>query len=216
MKIFKKEKQVVELALRHSEKTHAALEIMTVSLQAYFAEGDGQIAEAARQVNSIETEADSILREIRDLLYSGAYLPNIRGDIYKLLSAVDRVTNSTEECLEFVSCQRPANTQSFANELSEILQLTEECSEQLRLAMRAFFKPKGKFDDMRKHARNVGKLESEIDDIHRSLVIRIFESDLGLAEKHHLDRLLEKLERISDRLENTADELQLVSLKSIV
>ena len=58
MKIFKKEKQVVELALRHSEKTHEALEIMTVALHAYFAEGDGRIAEAARQVNSIETEAD--------------------------------------------------------------------------------------------------------------------------------------------------------------
>ena len=216
MKIFKKEKQVVELALRHSEKTHACLEIMTASLRAYIADGDGELAEAASDVNSIEAEADRILRDIRQLLYSGAYLPTIRGDIYRLLSAVDSVTNRIEECLDFVSCQRPAHANRFADELVKILTLTEQCFEQLRLAMRAFFKPKGKFEDLREHARNVGKLESEIDHLQRSLVTRIFESDLDLAEKQHLNGMLEKLGRISDKLENTADELQLVSLKSIV
>ncbi len=216
MKIFKKEKQVVELALRHSEKTSECVAIMTASLKAYFVDGDGQLEEAAAKVGSIEADADRILRDIRELLYSGAYLPTIRGDIYKLLSAFDGVTNNVESCLEFVSCQKPSHTGMFAEDLEKILNLTEDCFGQLRLAMRAFFKPKGKFEDLRERARKVGRLESEIDDIQRSLVTRIFQSELGLAEKQHLNSMLDNLVRISDRLENTADELQLVSLKSVV
>lgn len=216
MLIFKKEKQVVELALNHTKITGECLDIMTRAVRKFITEMDGQLAESARQVNELETEADKALRDIRELLYSGAYLPTIRGDIYRLLSAVDDVANKVENCLDFVNYQRPASAGRYAQELTEILDLTLSCYESLALAMRAFFKPKGQVEELREQARNVGKTESEIDARERALTAKIFESDLSLAEKQHTVQLLEKLTRISDRLENTADELQLLSLKSII
>lgn len=216
MLIFKKEKQVVELALKHAEKTGECLAIMAAAVRA-FALGDlEQLADSTANVNRLETEADEILRDIRELLYSGAYLPTIRGDIYRLLSAVDKVTNKIEGCLDFVNYQKPASLDLYRSEMIEILDLTEGCFSELRKALRAFFKPKGKVEKLRGHARDVGEIESSIDSKERALTLQIFESSLPIGEKLHLVQLVSKITKISDEIENTADGLELVSMKSII
>ena len=109
--------------------------------------------EAARTVCRKETEADDLLREIRGLLYSGAYLPTIRGDLYRLLSTLDQVANQIESCLRFVNLQRPARVSPFGAQFVEILELTADCYAQLQSALAAFFTPKGEIDDLRASAK---------------------------------------------------------------
>ena len=216
MLIFKKEKQVVELALKHAEKTGECLRIMVDALKGFLVDGGKALADSATRVNSLEAEADGLLRDIRELLYSGAYLPTIRGDIYRLLSAVDDVANKIENTLDFANCQKPVSTEAFVEPLEDILDMTVDCFSELGYALRAFFKPKGEVEDLRRHCRQVGDLESAIDNKERALTLRIFESELPLAEKQHLVRLLARIARISDEVENAADELELASLKSII
>ncbi len=216
MLIFKKEKKVVELALKHAEKTGESLRIMVEAIKGFLNNGNSSLAESATRVNKLETEADGLLRDIRELLYSGAYLPTIRGDIYRLLSAVDDVTNKIENGLDFVNYQKPVSTGAFVEPLEEILDMTIDCFSELSNALRAFFKPKGKVEDLREHCRRVGELESEIDDKERTLTLAIFESDIPLSEKQHLVKLLARIVKISDEIENASDELELASLKSII
>lgn len=216
MLIFKKEKQVVELALKHAAITGESLQIAVEAVKAFLAGDTERLGESTTRVNDLETEADGLLREIRELLYSGAYLPTIRGDIYRLLSAVDKVTNKTENCLDFVNYQRPGSTGMFREDLDEILDMTEACFAELSKALRAFFKPKGQVEDLRKHCRQVGTLESSIDDRERVLTRRVFESELPLPEKQHIVKLLARIVNISDKIENASDELELASLKSII
>lgn len=216
MLIFKKEKQVVELALSHAAKTGECVQIMTDAVDAYLIDNTEKLADSTKQVSILETEADSLLRDIRELLYSGAYLPTIRGDIYRLLSAVDDVTNKVEDCLGFVNYQKPSLAPAYRDDIGDILKMTKDCYAELSLALRAFFKPKGAVEDLRQHSRQVGELESAIDKKERKLTLRIFESEMQLAEKQHLVELLSHITRISDEIENTADELELLSLKSII
>jgi len=216
MQIFKKEKQVVELALRHADKTGESLEIMSAALRAFAAGDPEQLPESTSSVHRLESEADELLREIRELLYSGAYLPTIRGDIYRLLSAVDDVANKIEDCLDFANYQRPNSIHTYQSEIDEILDLTDTCYAELRQALRAFFKPKGKVEVLREHTRGVGESESSIDTRERALTLQIFESELSIGEKMHLTQLLFRITHISDEIENTADELELLSLKSII
>ena len=216
MLIFKKEKKVVELALRHAEKTGESLQIMVDAVKGFLADDHTSLEESSTRVNSLETEADSLLRDIRELLYSGAYLPTIRGDIYRLLSAVDDVTNKIENALDFVNYQKPISSRAYVEPLEEILDMTLDCFSELSEALRAFFKPKGKVEDLREHCRQVGEFESSIDDKERSLTLSIFESDLPLAKKQHIVKLLGHIAQISDEIENAADELELASLKSII
>ncbi len=216
MQIFKKEKKVVELALRHVDLTRESLGIMAAAVKAAASDDLSGLDSAAKSVNRLETDADEALRDIRDLLYSGAYLPTIRGDLYRLLSAVDKITNRIEGCVEFVSSQKPLATDGFGEEVNELLDLTVACFDHLELALRAFFKPKGRVDDLREHSRAVGDTESRVDKRERALIAKIFSSDMPLAEKQHIAEMVSRITRISDQIENTADELELLSLKSII
>ncbi len=216
MLMFKKEKRVVELALRHIETTADCLEVMTNALKAFVSGKDDEWAETVDRENRLEHEADNLLREIRELLYSGAYLPAIRGDLYRLMSAVDDVANKSENCYDFVFYQKPQVTQEYRSEIIAIVELTLGCFLEFRQALETFFAAKGEVDTIRQHTKRVGELESLIDDNERALTARVFDSSLPLSEKLHLRRLIVKIVCVSDVIEDAADELELVSLKSIV
>ena len=216
MQIFKKEKQVVELALKHADKTDECLEILSSAVRAYAVGDVSGIESSMHRVTELETRADELVREIRELLYSGAYLPTIRGDVHRLLRATDKIANRAEDCLEFVSLQRPQGIDGHAEKLRELLDNTATCYEEYHLGLRAFFKPKGKVEELRDKVREVGALESKIDNLERSLLRSIFDSDIDLANKQHLTRLVTRIVRISDQIENAADVLELLSMKSII
>ena len=216
MQIFKKEKKVVQLALEHADITAQGMAIMVRAIGAYAAGDDSGLDEAAQTVCRKESAADDLLREIRELLYSGAYLPTIRGDLYRLLSTIDRIANRTESCVRFVSYRRPARVTEFAGQFESILEMTADCFGQLQIALAAFLKPKGDIDDLRASAKRVSEIESAIDERERDLTREIFASEFDLAEKLHMADMLTRIGNISDQVENAAGELELLSLKSII
>lgn len=216
MQILKKEKQVVELAMEHLDKTSEALQIMVSSMRGYVIGDLDGLAAATTSVNQLESDADHVLREIRDLLYSGAFLPTIRGDLYRLLSAVDKIANRVESCLDFADQQRPGKVGGYRTDFKKILDLTADCFDRLRDALEAYFDPKVEIETLREHAARVSQIESTIDDIERTITTALFQSDLPLADKIHLAQLLAHITRISDQVENATDELELLSLKSII
>jgi predicted phosphate transport protein (TIGR00153 family) len=216
MLIFKKEKAVIELILQHIDTTRNCVQSTIDSLKAYVA-GDLSEAKASiSQVNQLESEADTLLREIRDLLYSGAYLPQIRGDIYGLMSTIDKVSNRSENCFDHFHYQAPVIPAEFETEMVAILDLTAECFLAFEKALKAYFGPKDKLEKVRKHSKRVSELESRIDEIERTMTTRIFKSSMDKGEMLHLRACLQKVASISDATENAADRLEWVSVKSII
>jgi predicted phosphate transport protein (TIGR00153 family) len=216
MLIFKKEKAVVELIFRHIDKSADCVRATIDSLKAYIADNNSDSTAAVRLVNSLESEADALLREIRDMLYSGAYLPQIRGDIYRLMSAIDGVSNRAEDCFDQFHYQFPEIPDEYVADIDAILDLTLECFLALQKGLKAFFGPKDKLEKVRKHGMRVSEYESRIDKLERDLTARIFKTTMDKGEKLHLQRCLSKIAAISDAIEDAADQLQWVSVKSIV
>ena len=118
--------------------------------------------------------------------------------------------------MEFVTFERPAGIDGHAPAFRKLQKRTVACYGEYLKALRAFFKPKGELEELRARIHSVGELESEIDEDERALIRSIFESDLDLAGKQHLARLVAQIVRISDQIENAADVLELLSLKSII
>jgi predicted phosphate transport protein (TIGR00153 family) len=216
MLIFKKEKAVIELIFRHIDKTAECVRATIDSLRAYIADNDSDSRAAVRLVNSIESEADALLRDIRDMLYSGAYLPQIRGDIYRLMSAIDDVSNKAENCFDHFHYQFPEIPDEYVADIDAILDLTLECFSALQKGLKAFFGPKDKLEKVRKHGMRVSEFESRIDELERELTARIFKTTMDKGEKLHLQRCLRTIAAISDATEDAADQLQWVSVKSII
>ena len=216
MLIFKKEKQVVELVREHVSTTEACLKTAQALLQAYIAGDAETTGKATTEVHRLESQADKLLCEIRDVLYSGAFLPELRAEMYRLVDLIDSIAGQGEEVAKFLECQPLAIPETFQARFIEIFSLSVACFNELNRAMKSFLKPKGKFEKLEERSNRVGQLESDVDLKEAKVTRQIFESDLEYAHKLHLVMFLDIVTSIADKTENAADELVFTALKSSI
>ena len=216
MLIFKKEKQVRKLILLHLNEVQECLVESRNVLEEYIS---GDLELACQRVNSVietESRADALERQIRDALLDGAFLPNIRSDVYRLVEAVDAIAGKAEHVARFIVDQLPEIPEKFEGELLEIFNQCMNCFQELRKALRDYFKPKGDIENLHAHVAMVCDIETEVDVAESELTRQIFSSDLELAEKIQLKQLLERIGNIADLSEDASDELEFAAMKSVV
>jgi hypothetical protein len=216
MILFKKEKEVIELILKHLEVIENVIRSGLKTIEFYL---DANISEAkawARKTRSTESEADLIRYEIRDKLYSGAYLPLLREDIYKLVESIDKVGNAAEACTDFFLNQRPLIPDEMKPHFLAVSKESLGVIDSLKLAILCYFKGDCKIETVRDHTREVGIQESRVDKLEWDLTKEIFTSKIDFAHKTHLKHCLDTIVEVSDRAEDAGDQLELATLKSMV
>ncbi|UCD31976.1 MAG: DUF47 domain-containing protein [Desulfobacterales bacterium] len=216
MIIFKKEKEVIELIEKHADKMEECLSKAIKTLEAYL---DNNIDEAkilARETDKIELEADLIRHDIRDKLYSGAYMPLIREDIYKLVESIDMVANSAEKCCDFFLNQRPVIPDFLKTDYLEVIKESLGVSAPLKHAVLCYLKGICPIEVARQHSKEIGLIESSVDKMEWDITKKIFPSDLDYSHKIHLRLCLDTIVEVADLAEDAADRLELVTLKSMI
>ena len=216
MFFFKKEKEVVELLLKHLDVVEECLTTGIKTIQTYLKGNTREANDLAMQVDKIESKADMIRYEIRDKLYAGAYLPRLREDIYRLVEAVDAVVNAGETCSDFFLNQRPVIPKELKVMFQAAVQESLGIISPLKHSIMCFLKGECPIAVSRQHAKEVGLKESDVDEIVWDLTKEIFTSSLEYSHKIHLKLCLDAIARVSDRAEDAADQLDLVILKSMV
>lgn len=217
MLLFKKEKEVVGLILEHLDKIEECLTAAIKTVEFYLDDNIGEAKIWARKSRSSESEADIIRYGIRDKLYSGAYLPLLREDIYKLIESVDKVGNAGEACSDFFLNQRPAIPDEMKPHFLAVARESLGIIDPLKLAVLCYFKGECKIEVVREHTKDIGMQESRVDKLEWDLTKEIFTSkSLDFAHKHHLKNCLDAVVEISDRAEDAGDQLELATLKSMV
>ena len=216
MFFFKKEKEVVELLIRHLDIVEDCLTTTIKTVQTYLKDDKREAKELAKQVDGIETQADLVRYEIRDKLYAGAYLPRLREDIYRLVESVDEVANAGEHCCDFFLNQRPTIPEDLKIMFLAAVQESLGIIKPLKHSIVCFLKGECPINVSRQHARDVGFKESDVDSIEWDLTKDIFTSSLDYSHKIHLKLCLDSIGKVSDRAKDAADQLDLVILKSMV
>jgi predicted phosphate transport protein (TIGR00153 family) len=217
MLLFKKEKEVVKLILKHLDMIEECLKNGIKTVEYYLENNISEAKVSARKSRRIESEADIIRYGIRDKLYSGAYLPLLREDIYKLIESVDKVGNAGEACSDFFLNQRPLIPDEMKSHFLAIAQESLGIIDPLKLAVLCYFKGECKIEVVREHTKEVGMQESRVDKLEWDLTKEIFIStSLDFAHKHHLKNCLDAIVEVSDRAEDASDQLELATLKSMV
>ena len=89
-------------------------------------------------------------------------------------------------------------------------------AEPLRHAVLCYLKGICPIEVSRQHARDIGLIESKVDSLEWDLTKRIFSSQLDYSLKLHLRYGLDSIVKVSDRAEDAADQMELVTLKSLV
>ena len=213
---FKKEKEVIELILKHLELVEDSLKNGIRTIEFYLDDNIGEAKILGRKVRSEESEADIVRYKIRDKLYSGAYLPLLREDIYKLIESIDKVANAGEACCDFFLNQRPVITDELKPAFVEVVRESLGIIDNLKLAVLCYFKGECKIEVVREHTKEVGMQESRVDKFEWDLTKAILTSPMDLAHKLHLRLCLESIVETSDRAEDAGEQLELATLKSMV
>jgi predicted phosphate transport protein (TIGR00153 family) len=216
MALFKKEKEVVELILKHLDLIVETMESGLKTVEFYL---DDNISDAkvwARKTRSDESEADLIRHEIRDKLYLGAYLPLLREDVYKLVESIDKVGNAAEACADFFLNQRPLIPEEMKPLFLAISTESLGIAGSLKLAVMCYLKGDCKIETVRDHTREIGLQESRVDKLEWDLTKEIFNCQLDFAYQLHLKLCLDSIVEVSDRAEDAGDQLELATLKAMV
>ena len=217
MLLFKKEKEVIGLILKHLEMIEECLMTGIETIEFYLNDNISEAKVSARKSRSSESEADVIRYGIRDKLYSGAYLPLLREDIYKLIESIDKVGNAGEACSDFFLNQRPAVPEEMKAHFLAVAKESLGIIEPLRLAVLCYFKGECKIEVVREHTKDIGMQESRVDKLEWDLTKEIFTSPtLDFAHQLHLKLCLDSIVEVSDRAEDAGDQLELATLKSMV
>ncbi|MGD9077669.1 MAG: DUF47 family protein [Desulfobacteraceae bacterium] len=215
MVFFRKERDVIKLIFNYLDEVEECVLGALKGVEVYL-KGDVKEAKAlARETRSLESKADLIRYEIRDKLYSGAYLPLLREDIYKLVESIDKVANAGEACSNFFLNQRPIIPESLNTQFLAAVQESLGIIEPLREAVFCFLEGECSVETVRQFAKDVGTKESEVDKIEWDLTKAIFISSLDHSQKMHLKLCLDAIVEVSDRAEDAADQLELVTLKAM-
>jgi uncharacterized protein Yka (UPF0111/DUF47 family) len=136
--------------------------------------------------------------------------------VYRLVEAVDAIAGKAEDVARFIRAQRPKIPEQFEAELLEIFRQSLNCFLELRKALKDYFKPKGMIEDVHDHVSRVGEIETSVDALEADLAVRIFESELDLAEKIHLEQLVKQIADLADLSEDASDELEFAAMKSVM
>ena len=213
--LFKKEKKVIELILKHLDLVVDSLKSGIQAVECYLNDDIGNAKRLAREVSSIESNADLVRYDLRDKLYSGAYLPLLREDIYKLIESIDKVANAGEACCDFFLNQRPKVLDELKPVFIEVVNESLGIADNLKFAVLCYFKGECKIETVREHTKEIGMQESRVDKLEWDLTKAIFTSDMDFARQLHLKLCLDHIVEVSDRAEDAGDQLELATLKSV-
>ena len=216
MALFKKEKEVIELIIKHLDVVEDCAQTSLKAGEFYLQDEISQAKDHARKSQSLESEADLIRHDIRDKLYSGAYLPLLREDVYKLVESIDKVANAAEACCDFFLNQRPAVPTEMGSHFLAVTRESLGIIVSLKLAVLCYLKGDCKIETVRDHTREIGLQESRVDKLEWDLTKQIFTSEMDFAHRLHLKLCLDSIVEVSDRAEDAGDQLELATLKSMV
>jgi len=179
-----------------------------------YMKGDLSDFERRRErVSELEKEADHLRLDIERQLYTYTLIPESRGDVLGLLERTDEVINNVKTALMRFSVQRPVIPEDIAGEYIELACFGGRAVDELIQGIRAYFVNDQTVPD---RVHKVKFWEKEADAVAERLKRRIFEKDIELARKIHLDDFVLYIDMVADEAEDVSERLAISAIKRFV
>ena len=160
--------------------------------------------------HKFESEADDLRRKIEMTLYGKTLLPDSRGDILTLLEFYDRIPSAAEDALFLARILCLDIPEDLLEDMEKLVEINVDAYRLIRECMNTLFEnPR----ETLYQTRGVDAKESESDRLERSIIERVFKSDLATGEMILLKELVQTIGQISNRAENAADRISIVAIK---
>ena len=165
-------------------------------------------AECHKEIHTLETQADSLVREIFSELNRTFITPLDREDMQRVASKIDDTIDHIDGISARLHSYKITTTPPYALDMAtELVKSTKEV-ELMTSKLRNIKNP----SSMLEHCRKTSEIEHKVDDLYSTAISKLFESnDAILIIK--LKDIYESLETASDRCVDVADVVEDIVLK---
>lgn len=163
-----------------------------------------------KQTHKYESKADDIRENINNLMYSKALIPESRGDIMRLLEAIDQIAHLFETALFIIQTQRIDVPHFILPDLNELLRISLACCDIIVRQTKTLIKSS---EGIRSLMNTIDINESRCDHFERRIITKIFASELDPFLKLQLKDLILQIGEISDQADRVSKQINIMSLK---
>ncbi len=164
---------------------------------------------------NLSSEADIRKRGIENILYTQSLMPQLRGDILKLLEELNNIIELAKTNLFEFDVEIPFIPSELNQDLNKLTELSVLSIDSLIPAARAYFRNP---ESVKEQLHRVYLYEKETDKLALSIKRRVFQDmpQLKLSEKFHLRYFALHIEILSDKAQDAADLLSIMAIKSTI
>jgi predicted phosphate transport protein (TIGR00153 family) len=205
-----REEQVLERLGEFIDRVVVIVKKLQDVVELFAAQRYEALAEAAKELDRLESQADDVKEAILDQVCLGGVFPIHRADLARLVASMDNIANLATGAADRMSVRKFTLPREMNGQLVEMAKVDVEAVEALREAVVAMG------DDLQqviKLAGKVDKIESRADDIYASMYRCMFDMDIDFKAFHQLKSIIDRLENIADRASNNAELLRHMALE---
>ena len=212
MAIFsKKQIEIREMIDRYLDKVDSCILQFRDSMMGVLANGcTRDYVWDVEKAHKFESEADDLRRKIQMTLYGKALLPDSRGDLLTLLEFYDQIPSAAEDALFLTKILSMNIPENLLEDMKKLVEINVDAYHMIRECMKTLFENP---QETLYQTRGVDAKESESDKLERSIIERVFKSDMTTGKMMQLKELVQTIGQISNRAENTADRISIVAIK---
>jgi predicted phosphate transport protein (TIGR00153 family) len=212
--LFKKEKQLESLIYLYLENLSRTQENFVKAMDTCLDEGlCGEFDFLIEQTHKFESKADEIRDEINYLMYSRALIPESREDIMLLIEQVEIIPRTFELVLHLIRTQKIKIPEFVMPDVKDLIRISVESCDLMIKQIELMLK---KHQGIRALLSTIDHNESHGDHIERSLMIKVFDSDLEPVNKMQLKELIIALGEVSDQADRVSRRVNILTLKRLV
>jgi len=196
------EKQILVILDNLAKKAVEVSEAVVVMLS------DLDNAEHHKKIHALETEADSLVREIFSELNSTFITPLDREDMQRVASKIDDIIDHMDGISSRLHSYKITTTPPYALDIAnELVKATKEV-ELMTSKLQNIKNP----SIMIEHCRKTSAIEHKVDDFYKDAMSELFESSDAI-QIIKLKDIYESMETASDRCVDVADVVEDIVLK---
>jgi predicted phosphate transport protein (TIGR00153 family) len=210
--LFKKEHHIERLIYAYLDNIKFSQESFANALGECFLHGEKRenFSFFLKQTHKYESKADDQRQEINDLMYGKALIPDSRGDIMGLLAALDVIPHLFENVLYMIQTQRLHLPEMLKVDLQALVDLCLETCDLLYRQTEGLFKKSGR---VRELLHTIDTNESHCDHFERTLITKLFDSQIDPFLKLQLKDLILEIGEIANQADRVSKRINIISMK---
>ena len=209
--LFKKENQLNDLLSSYLENLVKTQEHFVKAMDTCLDEGIcGEFAFLIEQTHKFESKADDIRDEINYLMYSRALIPESREDVMNLIEQVEVIPRIFELVLHLIRTQKIKIPDFVLPEVKNLIRMSVESCDLMIKQIDLMLKNR---QGIRALMTTIDHNESHCDHIERSLMTKVFDSNLDPIHKIQLKELIIAMGEVSDQADRVSKRVNIMVLK---